>query len=96
MTEGKAGMGYTVGDANHYEQDFADWEEIEAYYQELYNIQESLLRGEVEPIIKKYLKWIFKRINFTVILTIQAWSHLNWSRARMFFRLNMGKMDGSR
>lgn len=56
MTEGKAGLGYTVGDANHYEQDFADWEEIEAYYQELYNIQESLLRGEVEPIIKKYLK----------------------------------------
>ncbi|MCP1424542.1 hypothetical protein J3D43_003058 [Paenibacillus xylanexedens] len=56
MTEGKAGMGYTVGDANHYEQDFADWEEIEAYYQELYNIQESLLRGEVEPIIKKIFK----------------------------------------
>lgn len=56
MTEGKEGLGYTVGDANHYEQDFADWEEIEAYYQELYNIEESLLRGEVEPIIKKIFK----------------------------------------
>ncbi|WP_433750280.1 hypothetical protein [Paenibacillus amylolyticus] len=56
MTEGKEGLGYTVGDANHYEQDFADWEEIEAYYQKLYNIDESLLRGKVEPIIKQIFK----------------------------------------
>lgn len=56
MTEGKEGLGYTVGDANYYKQDFADWEEIEAYHENLYNIEESLLREKVEPIIKIIFK----------------------------------------
>lgn len=54
MTEGKAGLGYTVGDANHYEQqEIGNIEEMEAYHEKLYNIDESLLREKVGPIVKK-------------------------------------------
>jgi|GEM_PF-1874361 len=54
MTEGKEGLGYTVGDANHYEQqEIGNIEEMEAYHEKLYNIDESLLREKVGPIVKK-------------------------------------------
>ncbi|WP_419890963.1 hypothetical protein [Paenibacillus xylanexedens] len=54
ITEGKAGLGYTVGDANHYEQqEIGNIEEMEAYHEKLYNIDESLLREKVGPIVKK-------------------------------------------
>lgn len=54
MTEGKEGLGYTVGDANYYEpQEIGNIEEIEAYHEKLYNIEESLLREKVGPIVKK-------------------------------------------
>ncbi|MEK4272198.1 hypothetical protein [Paenibacillus sp. FSL R7-0026] len=54
MTEGKAGLGYTVGDANYYEQqEIGNIEEMEAYHEKLYNIDESLLREKVGPIVKK-------------------------------------------
>ncbi|WFR63196.1 hypothetical protein P9222_01890 [Paenibacillus amylolyticus] len=54
MTEGKEGLGYTVGDANYYEQqEIGNSEEMEAYHEKLYNIDESLLRQNVEPIVKK-------------------------------------------
>ncbi|MCW3796087.1 hypothetical protein OM416_31335 [Paenibacillus sp. LS1] len=54
MTEGKEGLGYTVGDANYYEQqEIGNIEEMEAYHEKLYNIDESLLREKVGPIVKK-------------------------------------------
>ncbi|MEK4665045.1 hypothetical protein MHH93_24440 [Priestia sp. FSL H7-0729] len=54
MTEGKKGLGYTVGDANHYEQqEISNIEEMEAYHEKLYNIDESLLREKVGPVVKK-------------------------------------------
>ncbi|PQP83547.1 hypothetical protein C0Q44_02230 [Paenibacillus sp. PCH8] len=54
MTEGKEGLGYTVGDTNHYEeQDIGNIEEMEAYHEKLFNIDESLLRDQAGPIVKK-------------------------------------------
>lgn len=54
MTEGKKGLGYTVGDANYYEQqEIGNIEEMEAYHEKLFNIDESLLREKVGPIVKK-------------------------------------------
>jgi len=47
-------LGYTVGDANHYEQqEISNIEEMEAYHEKLYNIDESLLREKVGPVVKK-------------------------------------------
>ncbi|MGN7416245.1 hypothetical protein [Paenibacillus sp. SAF-068] len=54
MTEGKKGLGYTVGDANYYEQqEIGNIEEMEAYHEKIFNIDESLLREKVEPIVQK-------------------------------------------
>ncbi|WP_145326501.1 hypothetical protein [Paenibacillus xylanexedens] len=54
MSEGKKGLSYTIGDANYYEQqEIGNIEEMEAYHEKLYNIDESLLRDNVGPIIKK-------------------------------------------
>ncbi|WP_154892170.1 hypothetical protein [Paenibacillus polysaccharolyticus] len=52
MTEGKEGVGYTVRDVNNYESFIGDSKEMEAYHEKLYNMDETIIREKVGPIIK--------------------------------------------
>lgn len=54
MTVGEETKVYSIIGENSYRDDFANWDEVEAYHQKIYDVKESLLRDEVGPMIKKY------------------------------------------
>ncbi|NMI07354.1 hypothetical protein HF638_25500 [Paenibacillus sp. SZ31] len=53
MTVGEETKVYSIVGENSYRNDFTNWDEVEVYHQKIYNVKESLLRGEVEPMIKE-------------------------------------------
>ncbi|MGQ8875194.1 hypothetical protein [Paenibacillus sp. TSA_86.1] len=55
MTEAKNGSRYLVGDSNNYgEPQISSTEEMEAYQDQLLNIDENLLREKVGPFVKNF------------------------------------------
>lgn len=53
MTVGEETKVYSIIGENSYRDDFANWDEVEAYHQKIYDVKESLLRDEVAPMIKE-------------------------------------------
>lgn len=56
MTVGEETKVYSIIGENSYRDDFANWDEVEAYHQKIYDVKESLLRDEVGPMIKEVFK----------------------------------------
>ncbi|MEK3923863.1 hypothetical protein [Paenibacillus sp. FSL K6-2393] len=53
MTVGEETKVYSIIGENSYRDDFANWDEVEAYHQKIYDVKESFLRDEVGPMIKE-------------------------------------------
>lgn len=53
MIVGEETKVYSVIGENLYRNDFTNWDEVEAYHQEIYDVKESILREQVGAMIKE-------------------------------------------